>query len=888
MRLFLFLYPREFREEYGEEWREACRARKEAFRASGIRFPNAAHFLFLLKDTLRALPGSWARRSASPGTAGGNRASRRPGSPLKSSVSTMTSLLNDLRYALRGLRKNPGFATVAVLTLALGIGANAAVFAVVDGVLLEPLPFPEPDRLAALWETDEEDGELGVPWSVQDLRDVADQATGLEALTGYAWLDETLTGLGEPELVYAVGVSDGLLKVFGTPPVLGRDIRVEETLEGGPRVALISYRFWTERLQADPEVVGRTLQLSGLPHEIVGVAPDGFRFPSRADFWIGGQWPEASHPRDRHFLAAVGRLRAGGTLSGAQAELSGIAAGLQEEYPESNRARGIYVESLTQASVGDARLGLLVLLGAVGMVLLIACANVANLLLARNSVRVSEMAVRSTLGASRGALFRQLVTESVVLATLGAGVGLLVASGGLRLLRQLSPGRLPRMDNVGMDATVFLYAAAVALLVALVFGVLPALRLSRTSMASAIRRGSERDAQVGHRALARSGLLAAEVALSLVLLLGAGLLLRSFANIRSVDLGFEADRVTQFTLTLPPATYGPEETVGFYRTLEERIAALPGVVAVGMNSGSPMGRTHTTIGFTIPGRETPTPGDEPVWLVRMATPGYFASLGIPVLRGRGIGPTDGPADPPVVVISETAARRFWPDQDPLGRQVIMREGDPPWTVVGVVGDVRSLDVTTEVEPEAYFPHAQWSRNTMTVEVLQAGALPGFAAALRNTVHELDPNLPVYWLERLQDRVDDSVASDRFFLVLIGTFAGLAVILAAVGLYGVVAYLVSRRTREIGIRVALGARRGEVLRMVVGQGLGPVAGGLAVGLLSAAAGGRILGSLLYQVEALDPLVFFTVPLLLLAVALLATALPAWGATRISPTEAMRVE
>jgi len=567
--------------------------------------------------------------------------------------------------------------------------------------------------------------------------------------------------------------------------------------------------------------------------------------------------------------------------------MDGIARGLEATFPVSNRARGIHLRSLAQATVGEARTGLLVLLGAVGMVLLIACANVANLLLARGSTRMGEMAVRSTLGASRSVLVRQLVSESLVLSAMGGGTGLLLASGGLRLLRALSPGRLPRMDNVEMDLSVFLFAAGVAFLVALAFGLFPALRLSRVSIASVIRDGREKDIRFRRRGWARSVLLAGEVALSLVLLLGAGLLMRSFANMRAVELGFEPEGVHQFTLTLPPARYDADRSVTFFRTLEDRIRALPGVRSVGMNSGSPMGRSHTTIGFTIPGREPATPGNEPVWLVRMATPGYFATLGIPILRGRGIEWTDGPDDPRVVVISRTAANRFWPDQDPLGRTVLMDE-DGPWTVVGVVGDVRSLEVTTDVEPEAYFPHAQWTRNTMTVEVLQAGAAPGLVGSLRDLVRELDPNLPVYWMERLQDRVDESVASDRFYLVLMGTFASLALVLASVGLYGVVAYLVSRRTREIGIRVALGARKREVWTMVVSQGLGPVGAGLVVGILTAAAGSRVLGSLLYEVEPLDPLSFLTLPTLLVGVALLATALPARAATRISPTEAMRAE
>jgi predicted permease len=885
-RILLLLYPRSFREEYGEEWVEAALARAERIEASSS-FPTLAATLFLLRDTLRELPFAWRSCSRSDGTPHirGTASSWTTG---RVRSLRMSQMFSDLRFALRGLRKNPGFATAAVLTLALGIGANTAVFAVVDGVLLEPLPYPEPNRLAVLSQTDEEGGDRDVPWSVPDLRDVAERAEEVEGVVGYSWMDETLTGLGEAELVYAVGVTDGLLDTFGLQPFLGRDIRAEETLPGAARVALISHQFWTQRLGADPHAVGRALQLSGLSHEIIGVAPQGFGFPSRADFWIGGQWPEESHPRDRHFLRAVGRLPPDGTLERAQAELNGIAALMEEEHPESNRARGIYLQSLTESSVGDARTGLLVLLGAVGMVLLIACANVANLLLARGATRQTEMAVRATLGASRSALLRQLVTESLVLAAAGCGAGLLVALGSLRVFGLISPGRLPRMSNVELDGSVLLFAVLLALLVAGLFGVVPALRLSRASIASAVREGRERDLQTRHRRLFRSGLLTAEVALSLVLLLGAGLLMRSFAKIRSVDLGFQAENVTQFTLTLPPAEYGPEEAGAFLTALEQRIGAIPGVRAVGMNSGTPMGRSHTTISFTIPDHPEPKPGDEPVWLVRTATPGYFRSLGIPVLQGRGIEPSDAPGSAPIVVISETAARRYWPGEDPLGRLVVMREEDPPWTIVGVVGDVRSLDVTTEVEPEAYFPHTQWSQNTMTVEVVQAGSVPGLGRALRETVHAMDPNLPLYWMERLQDRVDESMASDRFYFILIGSFAGLALILASVGLYGVVAYLVSRRTREIGIRLALGAESRKIMTMVLGEGLGPVVAGLGVGLLLALTGGRVLESLLYEVQPLDPLTFVSVPAILLLVALLATALPAWRATRIAPTAAMRVE
>jgi putative ABC transport system permease protein len=823
---------------------------------------------------------------------GGRRDRRRPTQTVLATPhrtgNIMQNAFRDVHYALRAFKRNPGFVTVATLTLALGIGADTAIFSVVNGVLLEPLPYPEPDNLVALRMTNEERGDRQIPWSVPNLRDVESESRTFESITGYQWKDFTLTGFGEPELVNAVGVTGGLLETLGVRPLLGRDIRKEETIAGGPAVAVLSHAFWQERFAGDAAVVGRTIQSSGEPLEIVGVAPPGFEYPRRAQVWIPGQWDPEAYDRGRYFLRAVGRLAPDITLEMAQAELSGIAALLAEEYPQSNRSRGVALLSLTEYTVGDARLGLLIMFGAVGLVLLIACANVANLLLARGSARVGEMAVRATLGASRGAILRQLLTESLLLSALGTIIGVFLAFWGVEGLQAFSPGNVPRLEHVAVDGTVLGFAAGLAIVVAVAFGLAPAYRLGSISIAGVVRDGRDPEIGLGHRRVFRSSLLALEMALSLVLLVGAGLLLRSFAQIRTVDLGFDSHNVQQFTLSVPEPRYQGEQTIGFFRSLEERIAALPGVEAVGMNSGSPLGRTHSSIGFDISGRPPFTPEQQPFFLVRRITPGYFASMRIPLLAGRAFDASDREDAPRVAIISNAAAERFFRGENPIGQQITFDEGESTWSVIGLVGDVRSLEVTTEAEPEAYFPLAQWSVPTMTVTVRTAAGVTGLIPLLQREVAALDPMLALYWVESLDRLVDISSGEERFYLFLLGLSAVLAVVLAAVGLYSVVAYIVSRRTREIGIRIALGARWKDVARLVLWQGMVPTAAGTALGLVAAFAGTRILSSLLYQVEPGDPTTFVLGTGVLFGVALLASFLPARAATRVSPTEAIKAE
>lgn len=801
----------------------------------------------------------------------------------------LESAARDVRLAFRALRRNPAYTAVAVLTLALGIGANTAVFSVVNGVLLKPLPYPEPDRLVALFQT-APDGAIQLPWSVPNLRDLKRDTRSLSSLVGYRWRDLTLAGFGEPRLTRAVAVSGSILGVLGVRPALGRDIIGDETLPGGPAKVLVSHSFWRERLGGDSSAVGRTLDLSGIAYEIVGVAPPGFEYPQGSEIWVPGQWSESGFPRGRLTLHAVGRLAPGVTMETARAELSVIAARLAGEYPDDNAEMGANVLSLGSHAVASVRLGLLVLLGAVAMVLLIACLNVANLVLVRGTRRIGEMAVRAALGASRAALLRQMVTESLVLSVAGAVSGVLLAAWAVHLLRALAGGRIPRMQDVAVDGGVLAFAAGLAVAVALLFGLAPALRLSRVSASSVIREGREGGGVVagGVSPRARFSLVAAEVALSLVLLVGAGLLMRSFAEIRRVDLGFAPERVRQFTLTLPDARYDAERATLFFDALQERLAAIPGIAAAGVTSGGPLGSSHSSRQVQIVGEPEPRPGEEPLWLVRWVGPGYLRTLGIPLLRGRDLSPTDRGNSPRVALISQLAADRFFPGKDPIGQGFRFDPAGAAWTVVGVVGDVRSLDVTQAAQPEVYVPYAQWGRTSMTVVLRTQGDVPNLATAIRRQVHALDPALAVYDERTLDAAVASSTSSERFYLVLLASFAGLALFLAGVGLYGVVAYVVSGRTREIGIRMALGAGPAGVARMVAVQGMRPVLVGVVIGVCGALAGARVLSGLLYQIEPWDPAAFVGSTVLLVAVGALACVLPAGAASRTSPLEAIRAE
>jgi len=803
----------------------------------------------------------------------------------------MDGWMQDLRFALRSLARRPGFAGVAVLTLALGIGANVAIFSVVNGVLLRPLPYPDPERIVVVWETDTRTGERSRGVDHPDVRAWQEGVAGL-TVAGFTGTRPTLTGLGEPEVLYMGRVTDGLLGVFGLEPALGRDLLATDDVSGGPRVMVVSHAFWTSRLGGDPDVLGRTLTLSGEPWEIVGVTPEGFDFPNGALGWLPMRHQSEGCGHGCRYMGAVGRLDDGVALEQVQERMDAAAARFAEEFPNAHRDSGYAFESLLDTQVGNVRTALWVLMGAVAMVLLIACANVANLLLVRASDRVGEVALRQTLGAPRVRLVRQLLTESLVLSLLGGLAGFFLANRALVALVRLAPPSLPRLDEVRLDAPVLGFALLVVLAVTVVFGLAPALQLARQPLSGLM--GGARRTRGGRRgALSRSLLLSGEVALSLMLLLGAGLLFGTLRQIRGADLGFDAERVERFRLSLPESRYDVHAIVAFFEELERGLVALPEVDAAGSAFGAPLGSGNISTGVEFPERDPVDAADQPEIAIRPSTPGYLEAMGIPLVRGRWFEASDRRENEAVAVINRAAADAFYPGEDPIGHRIVLHasfgfDDEPPRTIVGVVGDTRSSEVTEPDVPTAYVPDAQFATGNLYVTLRLARGTRTALPAARALLASMDPELAVTDVRRLEDVVAEELLPTRFYLTLLGAFSALALVLAAVGLYGVVSYAVSRRTREIGIRVALGARGDDVVGMVVREGMAPAVVGVALGLGGALAGGRALDALLYGVEPNDPATVASVTALLLAVTLAATLLPARRAVRIPPSTALREE
>ncbi len=798
-----------------------------------------------------------------------------------------------IRAAWRSLWRRPGFTVLAVGTLALGIGANTAIFSIVNGVLLRPLPYHEAEELLTVWVAPGQPGGSRGSMSYPDIADVREQAPSIESLVGLSSSSLTLTGMGEPAILTAVRVSDGLLSTFKLAPIIGRDIRNDEFGPDSPAVVVISHSLWQQRFGGRDDVLGETLTLDGFPFEVVGVAPQGFDYPFEADLWYPRRINPESCGRGCHTWLTIGRLTPGARIAAAQAEADGIAANLSQAYPKSNLDKRFAVISLREQIVGDVRLGLWVLLGAVGAVLMIACANVANLMLARAAARRGEIAVRAALGASPRQLAATLLIESGILASLGAVAGLLLARAGIGALQRLSAGSVPRVDLVSIDASVLAFTGAVSAIVALLFGFSPAMHLVRTPVTlglSASGRGS--DLAAGGRRL-RAALTAVEVGLSVVLLVGAGLLLRTFVQLYAVDPGFETRQVLRFTLSLPAARYGELDQMRIaFRSIENDLAALPGVESVGSIYGAPMHNSGTAGDLIIEGEEPAPPGREKGAAIRSISPGYMETMRIPLVAGRALGPADDTSELNVAVVNEALVRDNFPDGNAIGRRVRVTASlgfdSPFWTIVGVVGDVRSSRLTREPRPELYVPHGRFGAGYMVVNLRAVAAGPDLVEAVRERVQAFDPDLPLQRIETIDQVVERAVAPTRFFLVGVAVFATVATALAAVGLYGVMAYLVSHRTREIGIRVALGADRGEILRMVVRDGLRPTAVGLAAGILLSLVGGRLIEGLLFGVDAGDPAVLVSVPLALSLVALAAIAVPAARACRVDPLRSLRAD
>jgi putative ABC transport system permease protein len=805
-------------------------------------------------------------------------------------------MLNDLRYAIRTLRKNPAFAVVAVLTLALGIGANTALFSIVNAVLLRPLPYRDPARIVQLWESNRESRTVLV--SHLNFLDWREQSRSFDHMALYSGESVTATGGELPQRTNATAVSRGFFEIFGARAVRGRTFLREDLQPGKSIPAVIGYGLWQRAFALDPNVLGKTLHISGIECHVVGVAQPGFQFPDRTGLWIPFEaFPDDGSDRSGHNYSVVGRLKAGVPVATAQAEMNTIAHRLERQYPESNKGQGVNAVPLHEQLVGDVKPALLILLGAVGLVLLIACANVANLLLARSTARSREMAVRTALGAGRTRLVLQVLSESLLLSGIGGSVGLLLALWAMPLLALLIPDSVPRADEIRIDAPVLCFALGVSVLTGVLFGLLPALRLSRNGLNEWLKEAAGR-AATGRTRRAGGVLVVSELALSMVLLITAGLLIRSFFGILRVDPGFRAEHVVTARLSLPVLSLTepvhPGEILNYYRQILERIQSIPGVAAAGTTTRLPLTDQLNVTGlFDIEGRPPAKLGSSQDAGYRVASPDYFRAMGIPLVRGRDFSEHDSGNAPQTALINETMGRRFWPGQDPLGQRIKFAgmEPQPQWmTVVGVVRDFRESALTSRPEPEAFVPFTQHLDGRLSdpnLVVRGAGDPTLLVSAIRETIRAVDKNVPVEFTA-MDALLADSVAQRRFQMRLLALFAGMALMLAAVGIYGVIAYSVSQRTHEIGIRMALGAERADVVRMVIGQGMRMAAVGTAMGILGAVALSRIISAQLYEVSAIDAGTYLAVSLLLLTVALVATYIPARRATAADPLVALRYE
>jgi putative ABC transport system permease protein len=800
----------------------------------------------------------------------------------------MSRLIQDVRYALRTMGKAPGFTAVVVLTLALGVAANTAIFSVVNALLLRPLPYPDSNRLVMVWQDLRARGgpidEWATPGNYVDWRADTRVFEGLAAMQRWA---ASISGDGlQASPLVGEQVTASYFDVLGVAPALGRTFTSQEDVPNAPRVAIISHDLWTSRFGGDPSVIGRTAMLSGEPHEIVGVMPAGFRpgvLPN-AVVWRPLRLNVAQPARGLVVLRVVARLRNGLSMPQAASALSALAQQLEREHPDANRAAGIYVVRLQDRVVGDVRPALLVLLGAVAFVLLIACVNVANLLLARASRRSREMAVRIALGAGRGRVVRQLLTESLLLAAIGGVAGIVLAQWAVSGLLAMAPPALPRMDGVRLDGTVLLFVLALIVVTGILFGLAPAWHASRGDVTPALNEGARGStAGTGHRT--RRLLIVSEVALALMLLVGGGLLLRTFVELQHVNLGIDPSHVLTGTVQPPRARYDtPEKGVALYDRLLEKAAALPGVRIAALSSIVPLSGGDSDMGFAIEGRPpADNPDQEPVTWYRLVSADYFRAMGITIRSGRGFTPHQAE---PTVLINETLARRYWPGTNPIGKRVKFSREGPWFTITGTVNDVKVRGAQAENRAEMYVPYWHLPEAGISL-VLKASVDPeSLAGPMREMVRQIDPDLPVSGIASMDTLVADSVAEPRFFASLVGVFAVLALALAAVGIYGVMSYLVAQRTGEIGVRLALGAAEKQIFRLVLGDSLRLTAIGVAVGIAGALAIGRMLRQLLFGVTAADPLTFALTVAVLTAVAVAATYVPARRAMRTDPIGALR--
>jgi putative ABC transport system permease protein len=797
------------------------------------------------------------------------------------------------------LRKKPGFTIAAILALALGIGANTAIFSVVYAVLLSPLPYKDAKQLVWIWETKPASGIKTEPASLPNYTDWKNQGQSFEGMTAFIGSTLTLTTNdgGEPERIPTTYVSANFLTVLGTTPQLGRAFVEEENEIGKHRVVLLGHSLWQRRFGANPQIVGQTITLSGNQYTVLGIMPEGFKNPTPDQSKPAQLWaplPVKLDPAQRRsdFLSVVARLKPNVTPEQAQAEMNTITSRLEQQYPDSNTGWSTKLVPLHERMIGDVRAALWLLMGVVGFLLLIACANVANLLLARSAARQQEIAIRRALGADRWRLVRQFLTESVLLALCGGFLGSLLAMWGVEVLVALSPQNIPRLGEINLNWQVLAFTLFISLATGVVFGLLPALHATNPNLTESLKEGGRSSTEGLRGAHLRNSLVVSEIAIALVLLIGAGLMIKSFVRLQEVDPGFHPERILTWDVGLPSAKYKEDaQVVGFYNQFMTRVAAQRGVESVAGISALPLSGGGDVVSFEVEGRPIAAVEGQSVDAeYRVITPAYFATMGIPLVKGEGITERHTADVPAVMVINETFARRFFPGEDPIGKRLNL--GDPqtaPWrAIIGVVKDVRHEGLDTEPYPQMYSPVAQFPRRAMTMVARTSTDPMAIVPSVRSELSAIDRDQPLYNVRTMEQVLAASIARQRFNMLLIAVFASVGLVLAAVGIYGVISYSATQRTHEIGIRMALGAQTRDILRMVVGQGMLLALIGVVVGLVAAFALTRLMSSLLYGVTATDPLTFIGLSVLLAVIALLACLIPARKATKVDPMIALRYE
>jgi len=815
----------------------------------------------------------------------------------------MRNFLSDLRLGLRLLRRNPGFAATAILLLALGIGANTAIFSVVNAVLLRPLPYQDPDRLMQIWHVPPAKSFPGMTTfsvSPANFLDWQRQNTSFEDIAAYGGDILNLGGKDRPESLFGATVTQAFFSILRVQPAIGRAFSPDEDRPGQGHVAILSDQVWRNHFGANPAILGQDILLNGEPYHVVGVMPPGFKVPSWAQLWVPMAWTDEKRAvRGNHNYSVIGRLKPGVDIRAAQSELSAISTRLEQLYPEDDKGWGATIIPLRQQLVGDVRPALLVLLGAVAFVLLIACANVANLVLGKILARKKEIAIRSALGASRLTILRHVLAETLLLSVAGGALGLLLANVGITLISKFLADRLPRFAQINLDASVLAFTVVISLAAGILAGLLPALRFTKADVNEALKQGTSRGTSDSGGAKTRGVLVVAEVALSLVLLIGAGLMVRTLWELSAIHPGFDPNGVLTMSLSVAsnkfPTAAGQ---IAFFERVLQQVRTTPGIESAGLIDDLPISDSGSHQPVQVEGQPVVPMSDQPEVDVRNISPGYFSAMHIPLLRGRDLNTSDVAGRAPTVMVSQAFAERFWPGQNPLGKHVtltfypgVARE------VVGVVGDIK-LDSLDETRPVAmvYWPIAQitappteaWRSFGMSLAIRTTGDPMNLVSAVTAAVHQVDPETPVGDVFSMDQLISNSLTPQRSNMLLLAAFAGLALLLTAVGIYSVLAYTVRRRVREIGIRMALGASNSDVLKLVVGDGMKPILLGVAIGLAAALALGRVVASLVYGVRPTDPLTFVSVAALLLVVGLLATVLPAYRATQVEPTRTLREE